>query len=244
MSPDEELDRLYGLPLTDFTRARDDLARELRRAGESEASAEVKALAKPSLSAWTVNQLAREEPLQVRALMTAGERLGKAQAELLEGGGPDELQAALQRQRQVVAALVESAKRVLEAAGGSATEATLERVRGTLTAAAGNEEGARLVERGRLAKDLEPAGFGGVAAAPTGRRPRGRPKRRDDEAHKLRVEAAKQEVDALRAEVTEQGKRARRAASEARKAEAELERLMARLEAAEATLSRETKRAR
>ena len=68
--PDDELDRLYGLPLEEFTRARDDFARELRKAGEPEMAAEVKALAKPSLSTWTVNQLARREPMQVRALMT------------------------------------------------------------------------------------------------------------------------------------------------------------------------------
>jgi hypothetical protein len=240
----DEVDRLYGLALAQFTKARDELARELRKAGQGEASAEVKALAKPSLSAWTVNQLARKEPLQVRALMTAGERLRKAQSELLGGGDPEELQAALQRQRQVVDALVESAKRILEKAGQPATEATLERVRGTLTAAAGDEEGARLVEQGRLAKDLEPVGFGGVTAVPSGKRRRAQPKGRNDEGRKRRAEAAKRKVDALRAEVAEQRKHARRAASEARKAEAELDRLAARLEAAEAALSRETRRAR
>jgi len=241
--PDAELDRLYGLQLPEFTRARDGLARELRKEGNREAADEVKALAKPSLAAWTVNQLARKEPMQLRALMTAGERLRKAQAELLEGGGPDELQAALQRQRDVVGALVESAKRILEAAGHAATEATLERVRGTLTSAAADEQGARLVELGRLPKELEPAGFGGIAAAPGGGRRRAQPKRGDD-ARKRRLEAAKRKVEALRAEAADQRDRARRAASEARKAEAELERLTARLDAAEAALSRETKRAR
>jgi hypothetical protein len=242
--PDEELDRLYALPLEEFTRARDGLARELRKEGEREAADEVKALAKPSLPAWTVNQLAREEPMQMRGLTTAGERLRKAQAELLEGGGPDELQAALQRQRDVVGALVGSAKRILEAAGQAATEATLERVRGTLTAAAAHQEGARLVERGRLTKELEPAGFGGMAAAPGGKRRRAQPKRAADEARKRRLEAAKRKVVALRAEAAEQRDRAGRAASEARKAEAELERVTARLEAAEAALSQETRRAR
>jgi hypothetical protein len=242
--PDDELDRLYGLQLPEFTRARDELARKLRKEGDREAADEVKALAKPSLAAWTVNQLARKEPMQVRALMTAGERLRTAQAELLEGGGPDELQAALQRQRDVVGALVESAKRILETAGHAATEATLERVRGTLTSAAADEEGARLVELGRLPKELEPAGFGGISAAPGGRRRRAQPKRGADDVRKRRLEAAKREVEALRAEAAAQRDRARRAASEARKAEAELERLQARLEAAEAALSRETKRAR
>ena len=244
MIPDEELDRLYALPLEEFTRARDGRARELRKEGKREAADEVKALGKPSLPAWAVNQLARKEPMQMRALTTAGERLRKAQAELLEGGGPDELQAALERQRDVVGALVESAKRILEAAGQAATKATLERVRGTLTAAAADEDGARLVEGGRLPKELEPAGFGGMAAAPGGKRRRAQPKRAGDDARKRRVEAATQKVETLRAEVAEQRDLARRAASEARKAEADLGRLAARLEAAEAALSRETTRAR
>ena len=204
----------------------------------------MKALAKPSLAAWAVNQLARKEPMQMRALTTAGERLRKAQSELLEGGGPDELQAALHRQRDVVGALVESAQRILEAAGQAATEATLERVRRTLTAAAADEEGARLVELGRLTKELEPTGFGGLAAAPSGKGRRAQPKRRGDEARKRRLEAAKRDVEALRAQVAEQRDRARRAASEARKAETELGRLTARLDAAESALSQATRRAR
>ena len=163
---DDALDRLYGLPLAEFTPARDQLARELRKAGQSAAADEAKALAKPSISAWTVNQLARTEPMQIRGLMTAGERLRNAQAGLLLGDDPDELQAALKRQRDVVAALLESAKKILARASHPASPATLDRIRGTLTAAAVDEEGARLVEIGRLTKDLEPAGFGGLAPAP------------------------------------------------------------------------------
>ena len=205
MIADDELDRLYGLPLAEFTRARDVRARELRKAGEREASDEVKALAKPSISAWTVNQLAREEPMQVRGLMTAGERLREAQAALLGGGEPDELQAALQRQRDVVGALVESATRILAAAGHPATEATVERIRGTLTAAAADEERAALVERGRLTRDLEPAGFGGLPAAPSrarasARKPSKRPsqqqRRQEEEARKQRTQEARRELEA------------------------------------------------
>ena len=243
--PDDELDRLYGLPLAEFTRARDVRARELRKAGETEDSAEVKALAKPSLSAWTVNQLARKEPMQIRALMTAGERLREAQAALLGGGDPDELQAALQRQRDVVGALVASAQRILEEGGHSATEATLERVRGTLTSAAADEEGARLVERGRLASDLEPAGFGGLAVASkeaparkASKRPSQAQKRKREETRKRRIAEAQREVDGLRTEVAEQKDLVRRATSEARKAEAVLERLTARLDAARGALAR------
>jgi hypothetical protein len=238
--PEHELDRLHALPLGEFTRARDALARDLRKAGEPEVADEVKALAKPPLSAWAVNQLARTEALQMRALMTAGERLRKAQADLLGGGEPEELQAALQRQRDVIGALLGSAERILLNAGHPATNATLERVRGTLTAAAMNEGDAELVARGRLGQDLEPAGFGGVAAAPpkAARRPPARQKRKDDEDRRRRVDEAKRKFDDLRAEVAEQRDHARRAASEARRAQAELNRLIARLDAAKDELAR------
>jgi hypothetical protein len=251
--PDKELDRLYGLPLGEFTRARDQLARELRKAGDTEAAGEVKALAKPSISAWAVNQLARKERLQIRSLLTAGEHLRKAQAEVLGGAGPGELQEPLQRQREAAAALVESARGVLSSAGHATTEATLERIRGTLTAAATDEEGIELLERGRLTTDLDPTGFGGLTLEPIPTRPRSRKEgKRASDTRKRRVEEAKREVDDLRAEVTEgkanarrakgEATRAERAAAAARKAaakaEEEVERLTEQLEAAKDALER------
>jgi hypothetical protein len=233
---DPELDRLYGLPLDEFTSGRDSLARELRKADDREAADHVKALRKPSISAWTVNQLARTERLQVRSLLTAGESLRAAQEALLGGGDPSTLQAAFERQRETVGALVESAKKVLRAAGHPVTEATLDRVRGTLTSAAGDEEAAGLVESGRLTEDLDPAGFGPLARGGGARlKPRARPKsataarkrapvpakgqRPDEVARKRRIEEAKHEVDGLRAELAERKAQARRAETQARKAE-------------------------
>jgi hypothetical protein len=250
MVAEKELDRLYGLPLGEFTRARDERVRELRKQGESGAADEVKALAKPSVSAWAVNQLARHERLQVRALMTAGERLRKAQAKLLGGGGSGEVQAALQRQRDVVRALVQSVQDVLQEAGHPATEAMLERIRGTLTAAAGDEEGARLVVTGRLTKDLDPAGFGGFPAAEPAAKPAPGPAK--EKARKRRIEQAEGKVEALRADLAEQKAELSRAKKEARRAEqaaraasdaagqaeAELRRLSERLDTALDALDR------
>jgi hypothetical protein len=240
MNVDEELDRLYGLPLDEFTPARNALASELRKAGEREAADEVKALSKPSISAWTVNQLARKERMQVRSLLTAGERLRKAQEKLVRGGSRDELQQALERQREVVAALLESAQEVLDSAGHPATDATLARIRGTLTAAAADEEGTQLLQQGRLTEDLDPTGFGPVApgAGAPAKAPRRAKARKEDAEAKRRVEEAKQEVARLRAEVREQERAAKAARKAAEKEEKELERLGARLESAEQALER------
>jgi hypothetical protein len=245
-----EMDRLYGLPLADFTAARNALAGELKTAGEADAAAEVKALPKPSLSAWTVNQLARRERMQVRALVTAAGKMRTAQSGLLGGGGADDLQQAAKRQREVVDALVASARALLDASGQPATQATLDRVRGTLTAVAADEEGQRLVEKGRLSADLDPSGFGPVApGAPAGGRTR---KAKRPSPSSQAIEKARRDVEQLRAEAADLKERVRRARNEARRAEraadaarkaaakdeAELEQLTARLDRAVAALDR------
>jgi chromosome segregation ATPase len=247
MALDEEVDRLYGLPLEEFTAARNRLAAALKKQGKTEDADAVKSLRKPSASAWAVNQLARKERLQVRSLVTSADRLRKAQESLLRGGAADELRASVERQREVVRALVKRAKEILGEAGHPATEATLERVRETLTAVAGDEEGAWLVEQGRLETDLDPAGFGPMTAAPPAT------KKRDDRSErKAKVEGAKKELDELRAELREREEQARRAAQEAAKADkaakeaesvadkaqAALERLTQRLEEAKEALER------
>ena len=77
---DGDLDRLYQLPLSEFTSARNELARELRAQGEREKADEIKQLRKPTAAVWVVNQLARERPLDVQRLLNAGEALTKSQA--------------------------------------------------------------------------------------------------------------------------------------------------------------------
>ena len=74
---------LYGLPLDEFVKARDTLAKELRKAGKTEAADEVKALRKPSVSAWTVNQLARRYPQELKALVKTGDVSDEALRALL-----------------------------------------------------------------------------------------------------------------------------------------------------------------
>lgn len=259
MNVDEELKRLYGLPLAEFTSERNTLARELRKAGEPDAAEQVKALAKPSISAWAVNQLAREERMQVRALLTAGERLRGAQEKLLRGGSSTDLQEAFSRQREVVAALVESAGEILRSAGHAVTDATLERIRGTLTSVAGDKESERLVREGRLTEDLEPSGFGPlVPATGTGRKagsggertPGGRKdgpaaKKRSpakDKARAKKIEAAKRQLAELRDQVRQRTELAHQAKADVRQAERAAEAAKTALAKEERELERLTAR--
>src|SRR6058998_3424105 len=99
---EDELDRLYALELGEFTAERDQLARELRSGGEREHADQVKSLRKPSLAAWTINQLARRERRDVDLLLDAGHRLREAQQRLLAGEDPGSLDEARRIEREAL----------------------------------------------------------------------------------------------------------------------------------------------
>ncbi|HEX7148410.1 MAG TPA: hypothetical protein VF512_12940, partial [Actinomycetota bacterium] len=155
MADAEVGDELFGLPPEEFVAARDELARRLRREGEAEAAKRVKALRRPPLSAWAVNQLARG-PQGLGELLAAGERLRAAHQAALAGEGAAELRAAARAEREAVAALVLVALELLREAGHPTTDATRDRVAATLHAAAASPEAAELIGGGRLTADLDP----------------------------------------------------------------------------------------
>ena len=155
-------DELFGLPPEEFVAARDELARRLRREGEAEAAKRIKALRRPPLSAWAVNQLARGPEGGLGELLATGERLRAAHQAALAGEGAAELRAAAKAEREAVAALVLAALELLREAGHPTTDATRDRVAATLHAAAASPEAADLVGNGRLTADLDPSGFGTV----------------------------------------------------------------------------------
>ena len=74
-------DELYGLPLADFTPARDAKAKELKG---TDLAAPVKALKKPTMAAWVVNMLVRHETEQVDQVLAVGAALRDA-AQSLDG---------------------------------------------------------------------------------------------------------------------------------------------------------------
>jgi hypothetical protein len=210
---------LYGLPLEEFTKARDELAKELRRAGKKEAADEVKALRKPSVSAWTVNQLARRRPQDIRALVAAGDELRKAQRAAVGGRGPDALRDASRAHRDRLDELTTAARDEFGASG-----ATLQRVVQTLRSASVDKESAKALRAGTLAADVEQAGFGALlSAVPPGgfrtRRERApqrakpkpppKPKRDPNAARRKRLqeqlEKARARVEELEAQLQELG---------------------------------------
>ncbi|MGB8879369.1 MAG: hypothetical protein WCD11_23850, partial [Solirubrobacteraceae bacterium] len=132
-----DVDELYGLPLDRFTPERNALARELRNGGERERGAEVAALRKPSVAAWAVNQLVRTQKSAIGELFEAGDGLRHAHDEVLAGRGDGgSLRLAVEREREAVESLIQSAGGLLSTDGHELSPTIVDRVADTLHAAA------------------------------------------------------------------------------------------------------------
>lgn len=172
---DKAADELYGLPPGEFTNARDELAKRLRK-DDREAANEVKALRKPTVAAWALNQLARERRKDLDELLAAGDKLQSAQEKLLAGGDRAAFQKAAATERELVAKLAAEAVSLTRAGGERPGAGLEEKVAATLHAAALDEETADQLRAGRLVREREAIGgfgsFGDAEPAPE-RRSRG-----------------------------------------------------------------------
>ncbi len=218
----DEADELYALPLDEFTSARNELEKRLRKDGQRDEAAEVKALRKPTVPAWALNQVARQRPGEVGDLIDAGRRVREAQDELLAGGDREALDRAGSDQRALVRTLVRA---TVDAGkeGGIGTGAAFEdKVGATLRAAAADDEvGAQLVA-GRLEREHEAVGLLGFEAGPAvPARDSPAPKKRAGRAPKKRSAKKKGDDDAER-----------EAAAEKRRAEARERKRLKALETA------------
>src|SRR5438105_8179963 len=99
---------LYALPPQQFRAARDERSAQAKAAGQRDAAAEIKKLARPTMSAWLVNQLARHAAEQLAQLDDLGTELREAQR-TLAGTRITKLSG---RRREVVATLTSEAGRI------------------------------------------------------------------------------------------------------------------------------------
>lgn len=177
-----DIDDLFALPLDEFTSTRNALAKQLKQAGDAEAAEQVRSLAKPSVAAWAVNQLARREPEAVRSLLNVASRLRSAQERSLKGDRTaDELRAAQAEERELIRDLARRAEGVLREAGRPASGTTLERVSSLLRASAVDEPGRSALREGRLIGDVEVSGFDAFAGMEVGVTRGGRATRAGDD---------------------------------------------------------------
>jgi hypothetical protein len=241
---DEAADELYGLPPGEFTRARDERAKELRGGGDREAANAVKALRRPTVAAWALNQLARRRTKDLDKLLSAGEDLRAAQEELLAGGDRSAFQDAAARERDLVAKLAADAT-TLASEAGERGGGLQEKVAATLHAAALDEETAEELRAGRLVKEREAiGGFGAMAGAPAPAPSAKPPKKRPAKRRAARSSGAAAEDAQRRQRLTAARTDERHARRELEAAERAVKHAEERAEAAEAHAREAGERAR
>jgi hypothetical protein len=239
---ESELDDLFGRPLSEFTAARNELAKRLRKAGQDDAAERVQELKKPSVPVWTANQLARRHPDAVQALLDAGARLRKAQEAAFRGDeGRQAVRDATRDEREALRMLTRLAHELLAEEGRPVTRDATDRIGSLLRAAAVDPDTADELAAGRLAEEVEATGFGavaGIAPAPSRRRKAASPKedegrRREEEQRRKRLEA---EVKKLRRASEQADAKLERAEAAAQQARAQADEARQALAAAQAEL--------
>ena len=161
MQPDgvaEVADELYGLRPADFIAARDERARQVKASGRQEAAAAIRKLARPTASAWLVNQVVRAAPDQLSRLGDIASALQDAQREL----AGDRMRELSGERRQVVADLVATATDLAAETGPAASATVLGEVRATFEAAIADPRAGAAVRSGHLTRALTYAGLGEV----------------------------------------------------------------------------------
>lgn len=159
----EDVDALFQLPLEAFISARNSLAADLKKAGRADDAGRVKALSKPSVSAWGVNQLFWRHRDAFDRLLKAGELFRTAQAAQL-AGQPADVRGPLTARRDVLADLSRQASTTLAEAGHRPTPDLMRRLTMTLEAISAYGTLGDTVVPGRLTADVDPPGFDSLAA--------------------------------------------------------------------------------
>jgi hypothetical protein len=156
---EEQIDRLYQLPLEDFTTARNQLAKDAKQSS-------LKTLEKPSIAAWAVNQLYWQYRDDYERLTRASEHLRREHRKVLSGKSSD-LREGERAHREAVRQATDRIRNLLREGGHAASDQTLAAVQETLEALPAGER------PGRLTRPLKPLGFealAGVTISPTPRR--------------------------------------------------------------------------
>ena len=157
-----EVDKLYQAPLAGFTAARNALVARIKAAHGADAAAHVKALVKPSIAAWTLNQLYWRHQPEFMALLMAGDALRLAQQQRLGGAEVDVAPPTRSRQ-SAVDTLLALATDILKEGGHAPSPDMRQRLLGSLDALAAYGTGSLAPKAGRLTEDVPAPGFAALA---------------------------------------------------------------------------------
>jgi hypothetical protein len=195
---DTEIQGLYGLPLSEFTAARNALAKRLKKEGSKDDAEEVSSLPKPTVSAWAVNHLFTVEADRMEELLAAGERARKALRQILSGGDPGALREAIQEARDLANDLRDRAVEALSKGGHNPGAAIVERIATNLQSLAFSPVAEPVLERGWLDVDLPPVGFEVLAGLQLAALPARKPAPKPHPVADRKAEKAKEEKEEVR----------------------------------------------
>lgn len=156
---DTEIQRLYGLPFGEFTAARNNLAKQLKKDGDRDAAEEVASLPKPTVSAWAVNHLFTTHSEEMEELLASGDRAREALRSILSGGDPGALRDAIQEARDLANELRDRAVEAVAEETRQPGPAVVERIATNLQSLAFSPAAEPVIERGWMDVDLPPPGF-------------------------------------------------------------------------------------
>jgi hypothetical protein len=238
-SLEPEVDKLYQLPLEEFTAARNALAKD---AGADRH--EIRSLQKPPVPAWAVNQLYWKRRPVYDALIEAASTLRTAHKAVLSGKRTD-LRAAGKEHEDAIENALKAALALLIESGNPATDATKQAIATTLRGLPSEEP------PGRLTRTLQPGGRALKLAEHTARREEFEAARaardvdkaeREVENAKEQAEAARQALDAAERDAAKIRKARETAVKRSKDAEAALAAAQAELRTAERDVEKLTKR--
>ena len=211
----KETEKLYGLAPSEFTAARNRRAKALKQ-DEPELAAAVAKLPKPSVAAAALNELVREDPSEIRALVQSGKRLRQSQEAAVAGKKGADLNDAIQEHRSALDRVGRDLKR------RKLSAATLEKAIQTLRVASLDPDLWPLLERGLLHEDLAASGFGlDPGLVPVRPRRHAAPKtspKEDERARQRRRLEAERELAAAETALAVARKRAEKALQEVEEA--------------------------
>ena len=165
---DRELDRLFQAPFAEFVGTRNGLATQLKKADRADDAARVRGLAKPTYTAWLVNQLHWNARDEMDAFMKAADKVRAAEHALLEGRKAAGHPEALGARADALDALMRRASTRAADEGAPLSPPLAERLRTTLDAIGAYGSSAARHAHGRLQDDLDPPGFSAFAALAQG----------------------------------------------------------------------------
>jgi hypothetical protein len=235
MANESDIDRLFQLPLTEFTAARNALAKAAGKDG-----AAIRELGKPPLAAWAVNQLYWQDRDTYEALIAAASEMRQTHKAVIEGKRGD-LRVAGREHDVALDAALKSTLSILKESGNPVTESTRQAILNTLRALPADEP------PGRLTRALAPGGFemlAGItpaavpkrAAAPAAKARGAAEAKRDDDAQAKEAARRREARAAAERALRDADQKARHAEFEAARAARDATKAARRLEAARKAL--------